>query len=115
MARRGVKTTVYLPKSRFAPVKTGNTKIRNENGKTIVKLYATDIVTFDDKEIYLNTGGYMTSTTKDRMNSTSKKYGLGYHVFQKDYAWYAEYEGKTIPFKSERIGWGSRPYLTLKR
>jgi len=100
LASKGIKTVTYLPKKRYAPVKKGNTTISNENGLTRVTLYHTDVVTFDDKEIILDTGGYETLTTKDRMNSTSEKYGLGYRIFQKDYAWYVDYKGKTIPFDS---------------
>jgi len=59
----------------------------------------TQVVRVTDKEITLNTGGWSTVTTKLRMNQAANEYGLGYKVFQKDYAWFVTYKGETIPFK----------------
>ena len=57
----------------------------------VVKKYA-------NGEITLNTGGWLTPTTKRRMNQVSEAYNLGYKVYQKNYNWYVDYKGETIPF-----------------
>ena len=76
----------------------GNTKVRTENGKTIVGLHDTDIVEFDENTITLNTGGWKSITTKQRMNQASFEFDLGYTIMQKNYEWFIEYKGETIPF-----------------
>jgi len=48
---------------------------QEENGRSVVTLHNTDIVTFDEENIILNTGGWSTATTKARMNFVSDKYG----------------------------------------
>jgi len=47
-------------------------KIEYNNGTTAIRLHNTDIVTFrTDDKIVLNSGGWRTSTTKDRINTFS--------------------------------------------
>ena len=60
----------------------------HDNGSVSVKFYDTHIVELNDETITLNTGGWYTPITKNRMNRASDLFGLGYHVFQKDNAWY---------------------------
>ena len=75
------------------------TTVKHEEGMTIIRFYSTDIVTFDDRFITLNNGGYMTVTTKARMNQASNQFGLGYQVSQKNFNWYViTPKGKHIPF-----------------
>lgn len=83
------------------------TKIREKDGKTIVSYHGTDIVEFDDDTITLNTGGYETASTKTKMNQTAGEFDLGYAVYQRNYNWFVDYNGKTIPFEGEVV--------TLKR
>lgn len=83
------------------------TSVFSENGNTNVVYHATKVVRFNDKEIELNTGGWRTNTTKTRMNQASNQFDLGYVVRQKDYDWFVDYNGSTIPFNDSRI--------TLKR
>lgn len=83
--------------------KKGNTRIVQENGKTSVWFHQTEIVSINDKEITLRTGGHRTATTKNRMNQTAQEYGLGFHVSQKDYEWSISKGGQVIPFDSREI------------
>ena len=69
----------------------------------VVMYWNTDIVKFNNERIILNTGGWSTVTTKLRMNQASNQFGLGYNVYQKDFNWFVEYQGKTIPFNTQRL------------
>ena len=75
------------------------TKITRHDGKITVRYHSTDVVVFDEKAITLNSGGWLTVTTKTRMNQASRQFDLGYHVFQKNSDWFVDYNGKTIPFE----------------
>ena len=80
------------------------TSIRTEDGKTRVRYHATDVVAFDNDEIILDTGGWWTTTTKTRMNQASRQFGLGFSVFQRDWAWFVTTaRGKTWELTAERI------------
>ena len=37
------------------------------------------------------------------MNQASNQFNLGYQVFQKDFDWYVEWEGKTLDFFEDTI------------
>ena len=69
----------------------------------VVRYWNTDIVKFNNERIILNTGWWSTATTKRRMNQTSEQFNLGYQVYQKNYNWFVEYQGKTIPFNMQRL------------
>ena len=70
------------------------------NGSALeVYYHNTRVVFYCNGFITLNTGGWSTATTKLRMNQASNQYNLGYKVYQKDFNWYVEFEGETIPFK----------------
>jgi hypothetical protein len=57
-----------------------------------LKLHATDVITWTpDGKIILNSGGYRTHTTKDRMNGFLP---AGIRVYQKNFNWYINYTGK---------------------
>ena len=61
----------------------------HEYSKEVITRYcSTDIVSFDDKWITLDHGGYMTATTKRRMNQVAEAFDLGFKVYQKDYEWF---------------------------
>lgn len=82
------------------------TKIREEAGYTVVRYHSTDVVKFNSQEIILDSGGYLTVTTKLRMNQASNQYGLGYYVYQQKGDWFVRYyEG----FKSDV----DSPYVTV--
>jgi len=75
---------------------THATTIQNRYGiETVVRYHTTEIVRFSNERIELNTGGWRTATTKTRLNQASVQFGLGYHVHQKNYAWFVTYGGNT--------------------
>ena len=84
----------------------GSTTIKTVNGKTSVTYHSTAVVTFDQNLIVLNSGGWFTSSTKNRMNQASNQFDLGFNVFQKDFAWYVGYKGEVMEFRNG---------MTLKR
>jgi len=74
------------------------TNIRTENGETAIRYHSTDVVKFTAKRIVLNSGGWHTNTTKNRMNQTARQFGLGFSVCQHDFSWYVSYKGEKIGF-----------------
>jgi hypothetical protein len=84
------------------------TSIRTHGKNTIVRYHNTDVVTFTDKTITLDSGGWETVTTKLRMNQAANQFGLGYYVSQKNFEWFVTLpSGKTVDFKDNmKIGRG---------
>ena len=80
----------------------GNTAIYSDNGTTKVILYSTKIVEWNHNRdsIILNNGGWMTVTTKRRMNQVAEQFDLGFTVYQKDFEWYVVLNGQTLPFEN---------------
>jgi len=74
-----------------------------KDGVTRVTYHNTDVVTFTDDLIVLNTGGWFTATTKARMNQTSEQFDLGYRVFQRDWMWFVDYKGQTYSFTNNHV------------
>lgn len=74
------------------------TTIRHDGVITTVRLYNTDIVTFDDtaNTVTLNTGGFFTDMTRNRMNQTSNQFNLGFSVYAVAGQWFVNYNGKRI-------------------
>ena len=87
---------------------THKTIVLNKDNSIEVYYHDTRVVDVSGKFLTLNTGGWYTPTTKLRMNQTSNQYNLGYRVFQKNYNWFVEFEGETIPFDKSGI-------ITLKK
>ena len=75
------------------------TSIINNNSITSVCYHNTEVVKITDNKIILNSGGWLTATTKRRMNQASLSYGLGFSVYQVNFSWYVDYKGDTIPFE----------------
>jgi len=75
------------------------TGVFTDNGFTNVVYHQTAVVKFNHEKIILNSGGWNTATTKSRMNQASNQFDLEYYVFQKDFAWYVDFKGKTVDFK----------------
>ena len=61
-----------------------------------VALTDTAVVTWDDKIIVLDTGGWKTKSTRLRMNQVSEVYNLNYRIWQKDWVWYVDWKGRTL-------------------
>ncbi len=66
------------------------TTIRTKKERTIVRYHWTDVVSFSDKTVRLDSNGWQTPTTKNRMNQASNQFGLGFRVWQKDFVWYVD-------------------------
>ena len=79
----------------------------DSQGFVNIVYHNTAVVKFSiaEKKIYLNSGGWLTATTKARMNQTFNQYGLPLSVFQKNFDWYVKHETKnyTIPFKDNML------------
>jgi hypothetical protein len=76
------------------------TTVEFEDELTKVYYHSTPVVSFNPEKIILDSGGWHTSTTKKRMNQVSDEFNLDFKVWQKDYSWYVDYKGKTLPFQS---------------
>ena len=74
------------------------TTIFTDDNITYVVYHKTAVVKFNDDIITLNSGGWETKTTKDRMNQTAVEHYLPYRVYQKYYEWYVIVEDKIYPF-----------------
>jgi hypothetical protein len=77
--------------------------------RTFVRYWSTDVVQFDSRWITLDHGGWMTVTTKLRMNQAANQFMLGFGVHQKDYEWFV-----TTP-NGQVIPWGSGRRVTFWR
>ena len=65
---------------------------KREDGSIAIRLHSTDVVTFrPDGSTVLNSGGWFTSTTKDRI-------GLAFRVSQHKGRWTVSVNGKGYPF-----------------
>jgi len=77
------------------------TSVYNDGEYQCVKYHSTDVVKFNNKRVIINSGGWMTNTTKTRMNQASNQFGLGFQVYQKDFSWFVTLpNGETIPFEN---------------
>ena len=82
-----------------------------DNGVNYVVYHKTAVVKYNDDKIILNSGGWETPTTKDRMNATAHENGLCYYVYQKDFVWYVVLDNKKCyPFEDnmqliEKVGY----------
>lgn len=72
-------------------------EIKYSDGTRAIRFHHTDVITWlTNGNIIFDSGGWRTSTTKDRINNYS-----GYNIHQKDYIWYFEngikfYDGITF-------------------
>jgi hypothetical protein len=69
------------------------------DGTVAIELHGTKVVRFfQNGLVQLNTGGWYTSTTKDRINKYSPKY-----VYQKKGEWFVKNDGNDIPFEDGMV------------
>lgn len=61
------------------------------------------IVAWDNSRIVLDSNGWMTVTTKRKMNQCSYQFNLGYTVYQEDFTWYVSWKGEILPFKDGMV------------
>lgn len=71
-----------------------NTRFKTTDAGFIITLHNTDVVQFINGIYILNSGGWHTTTTKNRINSILPSG----RIVQKNYKWYYENDGKLIPF-----------------
>ena len=63
----------------------------NRDNQLIVCYHSTEVVkVINSKYVVLNSGGWLTPTTKRRMNQASEQYRLNFLVFQKGWTWYVK-------------------------
>lgn len=79
------------------------TTVATQGGVTRVTYHNTVVVAFSPTTILLDSGGWRTPTTKTRMNQTSKQFELGFTVYQRDFEWYVEFNGKEIEFTDRMV------------
>jgi len=79
------------------------TTISAADGYTIVTYHQTQVVKVNDAKIILNSGGWRTNTTKTRMNQTANQFGLGFQVYQKDFEWFVDFNGKVHEFTDNMV------------
>lgn len=79
------------------------TSVRTQDGRTIVRYHATDVVDADANRVRYNTGGWHTPTTKTRMNQASNQFGLGHSISQRAGTWHVKTDGGTFPFVDNDI------------
>ena len=79
------------------------TRVLTDEEKTRVFFHDTPVVTFNEKTIELNTGGWRTRSTKVRMNQASQEFGLGFRGFQKARDWFVEFQNETHPFETDEL------------
>ena len=79
------------------------TRIEQGSGGTEVRYHGTAVVSFNDNEITLRTGGWKTATTKKRMNQTSDQFDLEFNVYQKSYQWFVVHRGQTVDFDGDSL------------
>ena len=78
---------------------TANIPINNEQSRLIVTFHNTAVVqVVNDRYVILNSGGWLTPTTKRRMNQASDVYRLNYLVYQKGWVWYVQTPEVTAEF-----------------
>ena len=80
--------------SQLQTIGSHKTTVATDDGFTRVTYHQTAVVKFNHNEIILNSGGWETVTTKSRMNQTSNQFDLGFNVYQKDFEWFVNYNGK---------------------
>lgn len=88
-------------------ISRNNTSIKNDAYGISVTLHGTTVFEFNKRsgEIKLDSGGWMTSTTKNRINQAFNKLGLAYTLSQKEGEWhvYDRKSGDVIPFEDGMI------------
>lgn len=86
--------------------KTATKVIKRElNGReyTAIKYHDTEVVVFSAGAILLDSGGWRTNTTKNRMNQASNDYSLGFNVYQQKREWFVDFGGETFKFSDGMV------------
>lgn len=89
------------------------TTTMRKDGLLSIYYHGTEVVRVEKNgAITLNHGGWMSNTTKLRMNQASNQYRLGYQVFQKNGRWFVRWQkdNTTVEFG----GGSSREHVILR-
>lgn len=71
----------------------------SSDGWTRVKYHDTTIIKWNEDSIVLDSGGWMTATTRRRMNQAAKQFKLSFRLVQQDSAWLVVLgAGRTLNF-----------------
>jgi len=85
--------------SQLQSIGSHKTTISTDDEFTRVVYHSTAVVKFNHQKVILNSGGWLTATTKARMNQTSNQFNLGFTVYQKDFEWFVVLpNGETVDF-----------------
>lgn len=80
------KGTKMINEIRRTKLRYKTNEIIYSNGAKAIEHHNTDIVTFlPDGDIVLNSGGWYSKTTKERINDAIGQFG---HIVQRDFTWY---------------------------
>ncbi len=88
----------YVPYENHSIIKPYKTCIFKESNYCYVVYHSTAVVKFNEFEIILNSNGWNTKTTKDRMNQTSQEYDLGFKIYQRNFKWWLVWDNKVYRF-----------------
>ena len=85
--------------------KSDNTEVTYspERDASYVYLHGNHIATIGDTFLELYTCGYKTNTTKSRLNAILQEHANGDYIFQKNYEWFINTNGRVIPFTEGMI------------
>lgn len=83
----------------------GNITVNHDGlGFYEIILHQTSVVTkYNDGSIVLNSGGWMTSTTKTAINRAFDLLGINARVWQRNFVWKLTYEGITTQFEDGMV------------
>ncbi len=92
-------------RNKYPAIKQNNTKVIVTDEKIVVRLHWTDVVTVDKvaRTITLDTNGWASITTKDRMNAASRQFDLGFSVCQRKGAWFVTHNGEEKPYTDDKL------------
>lgn len=74
-------------------ITANNTTVSFHDGETICTLHSTVIARLKNGTVTLNSGGWLTVTTKKRMNEFLREYDIPASVYQKRGTWYLQRQG----------------------
>ncbi len=80
-----------------------HTVMTHDDGYNRMIYHRTTVAKHNSSEIVLNHGGYMTATTKMRMNQYASINGLDFQVWQDDFDWFVSWQGETLPFTDNTL------------
>jgi hypothetical protein len=91
-----------MPKTELK--KLVGTRVTNGNDGIRVSYHDTQVFHAQGYHIALNHGGFITKTTKSRMNQSAEEFGYKFRVYSKKGEMYARLEdGESVKFEGNRL------------